>query len=397
MEYKGDERWMFEHALRIPALEPWPALGMPSGVGLRNPGLSVSLFAALARITGARDPLSLCRAVVALNGLAFVLLFLAAWRLLPVRRREAWGWALALAAVSPISVLLQRKIWAQSVLPVFCAGFLVGWLRRERWWGAALWGLAGALLGQIHMSGFFLAAAFLLCEVGLGRLRRARVATRWPAWLAGTLAGAWPLLPWVRYVLETGDARRGGSWGNVASLRFYRSWISDSLGLGLDYSLGPHYLDFLRHPLFGTRDLYPALYLHGAAFAIGASLLYGWGRSVWSARRELLRAPAGPLAALSEEGFTVLAAFAGFGALLTLSGVFVHRHYLIVTFPLEWLMLALLALRYTPRPRVILSLLWVAQLALSLTFLHYIHVNHGAPGGDYGKVYRAGAMPRDSR
>lgn len=148
MEYKGDEQWLFEHAVRIPALEPWPALGMPSGVGLRNPGLSVWIFAVLAKLSGARDPLSLCRAVVAMNGLAFVLLAVGAWRLLPVRRREPWGWALALAAVNPIALLLQRKLWAQSVLPVLCVLFLLGWLRRERWWGAALWGLAGALLGQ---------------------------------------------------------------------------------------------------------------------------------------------------------------------------------------------------------------------------------------------------------
>jgi hypothetical protein len=33
--------------------------------------------------------------------------------------------------------------------------------------------------------------------------------------------------------------------------------------------------------------------------------------------------------------------------------------------------------------------MWCAQLCLSATFLHYIHVNGGAMGGDYGPAYSA--------
>src|SRR5437868_8153218 len=47
MEYKGDERWTFERTQHVPGVDPWPALGMPSSVGLLNPGLSLWVFVVL--------------------------------------------------------------------------------------------------------------------------------------------------------------------------------------------------------------------------------------------------------------------------------------------------------------------------------------------------------------
>jgi hypothetical protein len=388
MEYKGDEIWMFEHALSIPAREAWPELGMHSGVGLRNPGLSVSVFAVLAKLVSATGPLDLCQGVVACNTLAYLLLFLFVFRLRPSGQREPWLWALALSAVNPLSILFQRKIWAQSILPLFCALFLIGWLRRSRYSGACLWGFVGALLGQIHMSGFFFAAGFFLCDMTLGHFRTDRPRTKWLGWFVGSVAGALPLIPWFRYALATSD-RKYSNWSeHVQSLRFYRYWFSDSLGLGLDYSLGDQYLDFLRYPLVGTNDFYPSLYLQGLAFTVGLYLMFRVGRACWKMRFRAELRPSTVLSGLSEETFALISAFIGYGLLLTLSGVDVQRYYLIITFPLEWLLLAVLARKYVARPRSLLLLLWCTQLMLSLTFLHYIHENHGAIRGDYGEGFR---------
>jgi hypothetical protein len=388
MEYKGDEEWMFEHAMRIPHQEPWPELGMASGVGLRNPGLSVSVFAVLAKLVAAEGPLDLCWGVVVCNALAYVLLFGLAFRLRPKEQRETWLWALALSAVSPLAVLLQRKIWAQSILPLFCVLFLCGWLRRGRYWGAILWGFIGALLGQIHMSGFFFAAGYFLGDITLGRLRLNQPKTKWLGWFIGSVAGALPLIPWLRYTLTTSDRQHSNWLENVLSLRFYRYLFSDSLGLGLDYSLGDQYLDFLRYPLVLTKDLYPSLYLHGMAFSLGLYLVFCVARSLWTRRFQTAICGRTALSELSEEAFTLLCAFVGYGLLLTLGGVDIQRHYLVVTFPLEWMLLAVLARRFVPRARSFLLELWVVELLLSLTFLHYIHENHGALNGDYGKGYR---------
>jgi hypothetical protein len=387
MEYKGDERFMFDRSQHIGQSEPWPELGMTSGGGLKNPALSIWIFAILARVFSANTPLALDHAVIVLNVAAFVIFFAAAWFFSKPREKEIWLWGAALAGVSPVAVLLHRKIWAQSTLPIFCVLFLVGWWRRGRYEGAILWGLMGALLGQIHMSGFFFAFGFFAWEAALGWSRNERPPTKWLGWIGGSILGSITLVPWVKYVLSGVDHGEKWSLDEVLSGRFLRTWFSDGLGLGLDYSLGNHYADFLRYPLVGdSKDFYPALYMHGASFCAGALitaagvlLALRWlfaGGSVTSAVR-----------GSSEIAHTLGAAFFGFGIALTLSGVHIFRHYLLVTFPLEWVSFAWLAFKATRRPRALLAVMWCAQLGLSATFLHYIHVNGGAVGADYGPAY----------
>ena len=183
MEFKGDESWMYQRAVHVGRGEPWPELGMPSGVGLRNPGFSVWLFVGLSHLTGATTPLQLERGVVALNVAALVLLAFFIWRCVPEDEREIWMWAAALAAVNPLGLLLQRKIRAQSTLPLFCVLFLWGW-----WWprpagrGCALglrrrapradsheWLLPGCLLPPVH-SLFIAAGPAGPTEASLGLL-----------------------------------------------------------------------------------------------------------------------------------------------------------------------------------------------------------------------------------
>jgi hypothetical protein len=387
MEYKGDERFMFDRSQHIGESEPWPELGMTSGGGLKNPALSIWIFAILARVFGANTPLALDHAVIVLNVAAFAIFFGAAWFLSKPREKEMWLWGGALAAVSPVAVLLHRKIWAQSTLPIFCVLFLIGWWKRGRYEGAILWGLMGALLGQIHMSGFFFAFGFFAWEAALGWSRRDRPPTKWIGWVGGSILGSITLVGWVKYVLSGVDHGEGWSFAEVTSGRFLRTWFSDGLGLGLDYSLGSKYFDFLRYPLVGeSKDFYPALYMQGATFCAGAVITLA---SAVLALRWLVAGGSmkSAVRGSSEIAHTLGAAFFGFGIALTLSGVHIFRHYLLVTFPLEWVSFAYLAFAATRRPRAFLLVMWCAQLGLSATFLHYIHVNGGAVGADYGPAY----------
>src|ERR1700722_12569032 len=76
IEYKDDEKYMFGASQRVGVTESWPLLGMPSGVKVNNPGMSIWIFAVLAKITHAATPPELARAVQFLNILAlFVLAF----------------------------------------------------------------------------------------------------------------------------------------------------------------------------------------------------------------------------------------------------------------------------------------------------------------------------------
>jgi hypothetical protein len=95
----------------------------------------------------------------------------------------------------------------------------------------------------------------------------------------------------------------------------------------------------------------------------------------------------GRVKGLAGTGLAVNTAFLLMGLLMTLACITVCRHYLIVTFPLEWVWLSKLSLQDSRWGRKRLMVLWVAQLVLTASFLVYIHVNHGDVLGDYGIPY----------
>src|SRR5882724_11435853 len=165
MEYKGDEAWTFTHVQAFWQTRHLPLLGMPSSTGLPNAGMSLWVFLAISSILPTDDPLALTRGVQLMNVAAILLLAIFALKGIERPEREPWLWSVALVSVNPLAVLFSRKIWAQDTLPLFTVGMLVGWWYRHRWWGAFLWGLVGAFLGQIHLGGFFFSASFVGCTL----------------------------------------------------------------------------------------------------------------------------------------------------------------------------------------------------------------------------------------
>ena len=79
----------------------------------------------------------------------------------PRADRLPWVWGVILLCVNPVSVVASRKIWLQNILAPFAMMTLFAFAARKSRAGAALWGLIGTLLGQIHMSGFFFQAALV--------------------------------------------------------------------------------------------------------------------------------------------------------------------------------------------------------------------------------------------
>src|ERR1700759_5090165 len=68
MEWKFDEKWMFAKGLSIAqGHEAWPWLGMPSGVGLRNPGMSIWPFGVIAHLVP--SPVGMMFTIAVLNTL----------------------------------------------------------------------------------------------------------------------------------------------------------------------------------------------------------------------------------------------------------------------------------------------------------------------------------------
>jgi hypothetical protein len=386
MEYKADEAYMFHRTQAVGVSEPWPWLGERSGVGLRNPGLSVWVFVVPARVLGLHDPTAVDRIVEVVNIAALLVLIVFGMRC--VREREPWLWATALMALSPTAIVLSRKIWAQSLLPFFSAlAFMAWWARRERW-AAFLWGLSGPLLGQVHMSGFFFAAGLALWTALFDRR-----SVHWRLWLAGTLLGSVTLAPWLYYALGQGEASHR-SVANVIGLDFWRLWAEHPLALDLGVSLGPNFGSFLASPQIRGGSTYGVALSYALILGAAVVIAVGAGRVLWRRRSgwaPLLTGRAGPTA------FGLSAALLGFGGLLTLSAVAIYRHYLLTAFVLPFLWIASLAL-LCPRPgRRALAVLCLAEALLSVQFLAYIHVHHGAPRGDYGVAYSAQPASRATR
>ena len=344
--------------------------------------MSVWAFVALARAFGLHDPVALARAVVLLSVLAIAGLAVFALRWVKPSEREPWLWAVALVAVNPIGVLFERKISSLSLLPLGSLAMLAGWWRRDTRGGAFAWGLVGAWLGQVHMSGFFFAGGF---AAWTAIFRRAGVRWRW--WLAGSVLGALTLIGWLRYLLSTDDPSIR-SVKSIARLDFWRYWIVDPVGVDLHFSLGGAFSDFLAAPR-GTHlvgALYVLLALGGAAVLALAARRWWPERRALRDRATLKRLLAG---AGSETGFAVTAALLGFGILITLSGAIVYRHYLLVAFALPFVALALAGISAGRTGRALLGGLCLGQAVLSLALLVYVHDHHGVPEGDYGIAYGA--------
>lgn len=392
MEYKYDECWTFWQTQGLFGQNDSPWLGLYTSTGIRNPGMSVWVFIALAKLVHATEPTELARAVQVCNVLALGLLAWFAVRVVPREQREPWLWAVALAAVNPLTVGFHRKIWPPSVLPLLMVIVLIGWWYRERRSGAFVWAALTILMGQIHPSGFFLALAFFLWALLFDRRRVA-----WLGWFTGSAVGTLPMIPWFYYLLTNPYVSSPDrNWKRIAEGKFWIRWVTEPFGLGLDYSLYEDFPRFLEYPAVAGVPTYLVGVLHALVVAV---MVYVFGRGLYLLWCDRSRLRERWIGRSSDTAFTQAAALWGFGLLLTFSCLHLHRHYMIVLFPLEFLWLARLMLAAPTgadgaepavfRPgRALLAGLFLAQFLITLNFLGYIHANGGTTSGDYGIVYR---------
>jgi len=314
-----------------------------------------------------RDPVSMTQAVQWINVLGlwgFALWVKKTW---PASTQAVGLWGCALYAVSPLAVLFSRKIWAQDLLIVFVLPWLWGHARRQRAWGAALWGVCGALLGQVHMSGFFAAAALLTATV---LVDRGRLRFHVPAWFVGSALGALLLVPWLGFLLSP-EAQHVASARHF-SLRFFVEAVRHAWGLGLEYTLGKSYKELLLGPEIAGVQTHLAAAARYALLGLLPVALLLRGREVLQLRiPEPVRTYAG----------CVLIA----GLALCAARVQMFAHYLIVFGPLLHVAAAWLL---SPRRWALLGCCGL-QALLSVCFLSFVHGHGGAQHADFGKSYRA--------
>jgi hypothetical protein len=393
MEYKTDEVWTFEHTRDTDLARQVPWVGMNSSINVPNPGMSLWIFVALRIVSRAETPPELARAVQLANCLALVLLVVFALRSIPRSEREPWLWAAALVAVNPLVVLFHRKLWPPCVLPLLTLAVLWAWRRRERFGYAFVWGLVGACLGQIHMAGFFFAGGFALWALLFDRRGVA-----WKGWLLGSILGALPMLPWLPHLMHPSpDHPSHPSWWlHALEGKFWLRWCTEPFGIGIDYALGPYFSDFLTWPHIAGTPTYLIGVVHLVLLAATVVVLMRGAAALWQQRGRLVDAFIGRD---SPTAFTLSAALWGFGLLMTVSCLPIHRHYMIVLFPLECLWVARLAVSHPEGVRLgrrLLATLCVGQLVVSASFLAYVHQTQ-LIDAEYGPTYHAQQPDRNTK
>ena len=386
MEYKGDERWLFEKTQEFSKAGHIPTLGMKSSAGILNAGMSVWIFIILSKLFLISAPPDLARAVQITNIVTILLLPVFIFSCIDRSEREPWFWSLALVCVNPLSVLFHRKIWSPSVFPIFTLTMFFGWWGRSSPWGAFLWGLTGACLGQIQLAGFFFTAGFLIWT-----LLFERNSVRWIYWLLGSLLGSISLIPWLVVTLQSSRPDRRP----YIDLSFYRHWFDMSLGLDLKYSLGKDYFEFLSQPTVAGKPIYLVAVLHIATICVFTFILLRFIRQI---RKEQPLSFDYLIGRLSNSTLAIGAAFLGYGILLTVWVAPVYLHYLIILFNLPELWLAWMAWfgsynrpQYRRVSRLLLTVICLCQTLLTMNFLNFIHEKQ-IIHGDYGTTYRTQQM-----
>ncbi len=386
IEWKADERWLFEQARAVLAGAPWPQFGLPTSVQGVNPPLSAWVFVALAWLSGAASPPELARAVQALNAAAPLALLLFAWRAVPAQEREPWAWAAALWAVNPLGVMFERKIWPPSLLPIFVVALVAAWWHRRSALGSFLFGLLAALLAQIH-----LAVALLAAALALWALMDDRRSLRWGPLIVGIALGALPALPWLMDLAQSGA---GHTRLRFPIPTFWVRWLMQPFGFGAEYTLGlAQFREFLTGPIIAGAPTHMVGFLHAALAVLALGIYFRAARAVYlqgppPARRVFIGG--------SPAGVLVNAVFWGYGAMLTLitvAGAGSHRHYLIPVAPMMALWVARLAAfgdggALGRRGRLLLVGLCIAGALVSASLLRYIHVTQ-VIHGEYGPTWAA--------
>jgi hypothetical protein len=306
IEFKADERWTFEQVGAALTGGSWLWSGMPMSIGGLNPGASLWVFIPLGRLFGADTPPQLARGVQYMNCGALIALVLFALRSVREDDRDPWFWAAALWAVNPVAVILERKIWPPSVLPLFTVAIIAAWWGRRGSIGSFLFGLLSVLAAQIHLSVIFFAAALAIWSLADDR-RSLRIMP----FVGGAAFGLLPAVPWI---LE-GAGGPPGTW-RLPILHFWLKWFTQPFGFGSDYTLGAaQFGEFLTMPILGGTRTYVVAFLH---VCLAALAIYLYWRA---ARRTLmLRLPSLRMVILGDDaaGLLVRSTLIGHGVLLTL-------------------------------------------------------------------------------
>ncbi len=371
MKWTYDEIWMYEKVLAIvQGKEPLPWLGMRSSAVFLNPGFSVWSFVPLGLV--APTPIGMTMGVALLNIFAIAGFLLFAWFRLVAEEQRIWLWGLAIISVNPLAIFFSRSIWSQNLLLPFTLPIFITHRLRYRLLGAFSWGLVGALVGQLHMSGFFFQFALVLWTLWCDRRQLKQQAKTWMTFLVGSVVGLLPMIPWVQYLMSELSSGAGVSDGSKTFFpEFYLQWVMSSLGINLEYEMGPVFWSrFVPEPLVGGLPSYGVALAHGV---LVLCFVYIGLRYLFSKRfRRFIHGEKGEF---DNTNFYWRVGALGMGPLFSLMFLRAPIYYLNSLFPFIHIWVAYL---YRHRPRFLVATV-LAQLFISINLLTFIHTSNGIP------------------
>lgn len=394
MQWKEDQIIMWEHAKAIAEGNGIEWLGMRSGVTLRNPGLGLWIFSIFALFCD--TPVDMVPIIAGFNVITiFMFIYFVKTHILPKSKNtfgdnpEVWLWAIAITCVNPMAILFSRDIWATNILSFFTVLIMAGFYYRSQKAGAFFWGLFGAMIGQIHMPGFFFSFGFFVFALIYDR--KNQIKTNWLFWFLGSVVGTLPMLPWIVYAYEFYTAPKTAVPGAQSSfnfakhfnIKFYYYFAYDSIGVHLRYMMGGKAKEIWQGPvLFGKQT-----------HLMGLCYLYLVGILLWKAKFLVLKFVEIMKKLFNKSLFQELTLIdqmlygttIGLGIVLTLSGIKIHPHYLACTYPL----ILFWPVKIFIKHRRILFGIVLCQLLISISFFKYVHVNEGVKDQEYGDTYKS--------
>jgi hypothetical protein len=406
MEWKDDEQWSYRMSQEVGRTQPWPWVGMATSLHFPNPGLSVWIFVAIGRIVS--DPTSMVHLIVLLNIIGLIGFAAAIRFCVPASEREPWVWGLAIEAVSPYAIRMSRKLWPPSILLPLLLALWVSHRYRLSRGGAFAWGLAGAVIGQVHLSGWFvamgLAIGTMIAEL-CGRWPRSRF---WHWWFLGTVLGLLPAIPWARELTTsslthatspddlTSFGRIGGHvYGLVAAASSTIPYAFLGIGNDIDEFLSGPIWDGLHVHFYEGLNVYLIIVFSARIVARLIEAIATLTRR-WS-RRKRTAGPDDRLGGVSSSPssspdsgaecpsvsfYLWSAVVMPFFIMFVATNVYFY-HYYFVFCPLLFVMIAVWML---PWRRALLGMV-VAQALMSVLFLTYIHRKGGVINGEYRASY----------
>jgi hypothetical protein len=343
-----------------------------------NPGASVWIFIAYARLFKISDPYTATLVVVLANIIFYFLFVLLGFYFIQsIRERWILLWGISLAWVNPFQILLDRKLWTLSFLPPFLTITFFAWMHRKRFWPAFFWGFLGAWISQVHMSGYFVFFGVFLFTCVF-----ARPFHFW-GWTTGSLLGVIPMIPWIKYMSELshGGGDRPFFFQEIYQFLFYRYWFSFPWGFKPYGNLGRE--AFARFSTTSILVIQWGLLALGliSLCLVGVRYLKKSDRIDWMKKQ--LFSKTSPLLQYQN------ALLIGGGLILTLSMVRFHRYYMAIFFPFTILCwVRILRIAFQKNSRWLLPMIWLSMAWYSYQMLEFLNQNHGSVMGDYGPAYQ---------